>query len=122
MRVILFILCALSLRAADITFADVEVYAPMATGSMRPTFDEKDMLLVKSLPFKDLRVGDIIIYHPTTKRPGLEGVPVVHRVVRKSSGGSVVICRGDSLADEDPDFIVESMYVGTVVAIWRGRG
>lgn len=91
---------------------------------MRPTITEDNLIFYKKLPFKEIRVGvygDIIIYR--LKSPvqfgNIISQTVCHRAVRKSSGGSVIIVRGDGNDRDDSILITEENYVGTVIAIVR---
>lgn len=93
---------------------DTDIYDVFATGSMEPTFNEHCWLLVKKLPFAGLHVGDIILVsYPWCK------APVSHRVIRLSSGGTLVVTKGDANQVEDYGWATESQYIGTVVGIVR---
>ena len=85
----------------------------LETGSMKPTLDENSYVLVRDLPFSDLKVGDIVVYRA---RGRLDGYTLIaHRIVRMSSGGSVITCRGDNNSEDDSQLIVESDYVGRII-------
>lgn len=101
--------------------ADAKVYAVLPTGSMEPAINEHDLLLVRSLPFAGVKVGDVILYRVDQTTQGIYTYSVIcHRVWRKSSGGTVVLCRGDANGGYvDPTYVSEANYVGTVVAVVR---
>jgi signal peptidase I len=110
MRVValLLALCAAAQAAPTL-------YTILPTGSMEPTFNEDYYILVEYRPFTSLRVGQIIVYR--CEPFDIEGKTydtVVHRVWRISSGGSVVITKGDANKRIDRELITESMLVGVV--------
>ena len=111
MRPLLFLLLIVTLRAGWMV--------PVApTGSMKPLFDENYYLMVELRDFKDIKVGDIIIYH-SHRTIMVDGVPhhnIVHPVYQRSSGGSIVRCWGVNNPEPDSEFITEEMYIGTVTA------
>lgn len=86
-----------------------------ATGSMKPVLDERCLLLVQVIPFKDLKQGEIILF------TNPDGLLVVHRIWRISKpNGYVILTRGDNNGDAiDPWYVTERDYVGTVVGIIR---
>lgn len=95
------------------------IFSIAPTGSMKPLITENHYVLVEKRPFKDIKLGDIIVYRldtPITYDGQLYDM-VIHSVWRKSSGGRVVLCKG--LANEVPDtqMITESHYVGVVTKI-----
>lgn len=116
---------ALTLRA-DIT-SDIQgvsdtvegsfVFNVAPTGSMEPTFGFHHWILVKRLPFKDIRLGEVIVYQSAISWGDQVAPMICHRVIGRSSGGSVLICKGDSNTSSDRELIAESMYVGTIVAV-----
>jgi signal peptidase I len=109
---LLFIVLAVSLHAGELG-----VYGVAPSGSMEPTFNENYYLLAKPLKWSEVKVGDVIIYRPA--QPilfrGILYYTIVHRVWKKSSGGSVVICWGDNNELPDSELVTEAMYVATVV-------
>lgn len=104
-------------RRADlvnlINLSDIRGVQP--TGSMKPVLDEHCLLLVHSIPFKNLKQGDIILFNNP------DGLLVVHRIWRISKPeGHVILTRGDNNGDTiDPWYVTEREYVGTVVGIIR---
>lgn len=86
-----------------------------ATGSMRPAIDETWWVLTQKLPFREVRLDDVILW-----RRG--DTLICHRVIMRhtlSTGEVVLWTKGDANALSDPELIVESMYAGTVVAMIR---
>lgn len=115
--------CASEDRAAHDYIQDVatnsRVFSLAPTGSMEPCLNERMWMLVSRAPFKDLRIGDIIIWRPVKPwyplAPGETEFLICHRVWSRSSQGTFVITKGDANQAPDSDLISESMYVGTVV-------
>ena len=52
---------------------------PILSGSMEPYLMTGDAALVHKVPVSSLKVGDIVIFHPPTAKPG--DPPKVHRIV-----------------------------------------
>lgn len=71
----------------------------LATGSMAPTYPADSVLVVRSVPAGEVRVGDIV----TVTRDG--AVPITHRVVAVSPrvGGAELVLRGDANPADDPE-------------------
>lgn len=114
MRLLLFLLPVLVLAnpRADYVISqvrDAEIWDVKNTGSMKPAFDETDWLLAAQTPWADLKVGDIIIYQRQ------DGEYIVHRIWAISSGGSVVLTKGDSNATPDSEYVTKSAYRGRVI-------
>lgn len=103
-----------------IVFAYVELtYTRRVDGtSMLPTLEQGDLVVIQSVPFSDLKVGDIIVYSPPCSATGES---VIHRIVNVSGDG--VITRGDNNGYTDPAGgisrgpVTASCYVGQVVFI-----
>jgi len=86
-----------------------EIWDVKNTGSMKPSFDETDWLLAVQTPWDQLKVGDIIIYERKN------GEYIVHRIWAISSGGSMILTKGDSNATPDHEHVTKSMYRGRVI-------
>ena len=87
----------------------------LPTGSMRPIFDEKAVLLLEDAPFDSLRVGDIVTYrHP------LLGVPVVHRLVAKD--GDRFWSKGDANGRMDNVYVTRDNYLKRVYGVLYTSG
>jgi hypothetical protein len=80
------------------------------TGSMKPFFDEKAILLMEAAPFEDLRVGDIVTY----RHPQL-GLPVVHRLVLKD--GNKFWAKGDANERMDNEYVTRDNYLRRVYGL-----
>ncbi|WP_168168831.1 signal peptidase I [Methanopyrus sp. SNP6] len=63
--------------------------------SMYPYYNVGDVLLVVGVPYRDIKVGDVIVY----RLPG-KPIPIVHRVIAKTPEG--VITKGDNNPLPDP--------------------
>jgi len=75
------------------------VYARKVTGtSMYPTLEEGDMVVVSSVPYSSLKVGDIIVYDPPCSATGNS---VIHRIVGIVVDG--LITKGDNNGGTDQD-------------------
>jgi signal peptidase I len=80
------------------------------TGSMKPVFDERAILLTESACFDDLKVGDIVTYrHPRY------GMTVVHRIMEKR--GDKFWSRGDNNGRMDDVYITRDNFQGRVFGI-----
>lgn len=79
------------------------------SGSMRPTMDVGDVVIVARVPADVVKEGDIIQFI-------LETGPTVHRVVEisESEGSKVFIVKGDANPGPDLDPIVPEQVVGKV--------
>ncbi len=82
----------------------------MPTGSMKPVFDERAILLTEAANFDDLKIGDIVTYrHPRY------GMPVVHRILEKR--GDKFWAKGDNNGRMDEVYITRKNYQGRVFGI-----
>jgi signal peptidase len=82
----------------------------LPTGSMKPFFDEKAILLMEAAPFEDLKVGDIVTY----RHPRL-GLPVVHRLVLKD--GDKFWAKGDANDRMDSEYVTRENYLRRVFGL-----
>jgi hypothetical protein len=82
----------------------------LPTGSMKPFFDQKAILLMEAAPFADLKVGDIVTY----RHPRL-GLPVVHRLVLKD--GDRFWAKGDANEHMDNVYITPENYLRRVYGL-----
>jgi len=86
----------------------------MATGSMKPMFDERAVLIMENAAFEDLKVGDIVTYlHPKHK------VPVVHRIIEQREGA--FWCKGDNNGQADEVAITRENFQARVFGIVYAR-
>lgn len=72
---------------------------PVLTGSMQPHIDPGDLAVATAKPLDQVRVGDVLIYHP----PADERL-IVHRVVKVAEGklGPTIRTKGDDNDVVDP--------------------
>ena len=86
------------------------VYAVKPTGSMRPLFDGNCLLLTEPAPFKDLDVGDIVVFlHSRT------GNHIVHRILERRSGGFWT--KGDHNGRMDDEMVTPQNYIARIYGI-----
>ncbi len=80
------------------------------TGSMKPLFDERAVLVMEPAPFEQLKVGDIVTY----RHPG-HAMPVVHRILEKQ--GDHFLTKGDNNDRVDEVLITRENYQARVFGI-----
>jgi signal peptidase len=71
------------------------------TGSMRPTIEPGDLIVVKPVPVDEVQIGDVVTFQPVSDDPTV----ITHRVVAKTfvSGETMLVTRGDANgADDEP--------------------
>jgi signal peptidase len=71
-----------------------QVYDVYPTPSMRPTLEVGDLVVVQSVAYNSIHVGDVIVYSPPISGGGCEAEVIVHRVVNITSEG--LITQGDN--------------------------
>lgn len=100
----------LNTKSQDSIFIEVSGF------SMRPFLKTGERLVVKKVPVKDLRRGDIILYKADNQL-------VCHRLVKKivSESGYLLYTRGDA-SPKIGEPITESALVGKVTGILRKGG
>jgi signal peptidase I len=74
----------------------IEVFDVYPTGSMTPTLDIGDLVVVHSVSYDSLQVGDVIVYQPPIPGGGCQAEDIVHRIVNITSEG--LITQGDNRA------------------------
>jgi signal peptidase len=74
---------------------------PVLSGSMRPGLQPGDIVITHRVPISDLRVRDVIVFHP----PNDVQRQTVHRIVklRVRNGTTVITTRGDANTINDPE-------------------
>ena len=75
----------------------------VASGSMTPAYNVYDVIYVKEIDPKDLKIGDDIAYRG--ERAGFEGLIITHRIIdiEPSSDGEMrIFTQGINNKDEDP--------------------
>lgn len=90
------------------------VFTVAATGSMRPAFDDNTVLLTEPSPFRDLRIGDIVVY-----RHRGSGLRVAHRIIERREGGYWT--KGDRSQRMDDELVTEANFIGRVYGILYTR-
>jgi signal peptidase len=85
------------------------------SGSMRPTFDTGDLIIVTSEPIEDLRVGQVISYQVPVDDHAVESHRVI-KILRPGSNRPVVVTKGD--ANQAPDPWQAELHGDT---LWRYR-
>jgi signal peptidase len=73
---------------------------PVLSGSMRPGLQPGDIVVTQRVPVSDLRVRDVIVFHP----PNEADQQTVHRIVRLrvKNGTTAITTRGDANTVNDP--------------------
>lgn len=79
------------------------------TGSMEPAFPVGSMIYVKSTPFEELKVGDVVTFR--TSADG--GWIVTHRISRIDKETATIVTKGDANNTED-GAILYSAIIGKV--------
>ena len=72
----------------------IQVYDVYPTGSMTPTIDIGDLVVVDAVTYSSLHVGDVIVYSPPIATGGCLDLDIVHRIVNITSEG--LITQGDN--------------------------
>ena len=114
--ILLVILLFLIFWYGSIAYFNTESpYLVVSSGSMRPTLEVGDLIIVKRIPPSQLNAapmnGDIIVY----KEPDED--LVVHRLVNKTKidGKYILTTKGDANPASDPPF-PDQRYIGKVIA------
>ncbi|MCR6623002.1 MAG: signal peptidase I [archaeon YNP-LCB-024-027] len=87
----------------------------VASGSMEPTLNVGDVIIIRGVNPEDLKVGDIIVFNPP--QPYYNGVPWVHRIISIQKIGNEIYfrTRGDANAYPDPFTLTKSNIVGVMI-------
>jgi len=85
--------------------------ALVGSGSMRPTMDVGDIVIIAKMPADVVKLGDIIQF----RRP--EKVTMMHRVVeiQEVGGSKLFITKGDANDEPDADPVIPENVVGKAV-------
>ncbi len=96
----------------------------VASGSMRPTIDVGDILVITGVDYEKIIAspenGDVIVY----KIWGYD-VPIIHRAIAKTEDG--IITKGDANKDSDPWSPITKeqilgKWTGIKIPYWTGLG
>ncbi len=90
----------------------------VSSGSMIPTLNINDVLIVQGGNFDEVQVGDIIVFH----RPNIHDKIIVHRVIdiNEVNGVRVITTKGDANPSVIPgtDYpITADDYIGKVIYV-----
>ena len=121
---ILVIAIAIMYVGIRIAFGTFNPFYIVASGSMIPTLNISDFVIINhNIPFSNLKVGDIIVFKsPGSLIPNEQHETIVHRIVHISTGieGRVITTKGDANDGSIPyiDYpLREQNYVGKVVYV-----
>ncbi|MEM0212120.1 MAG: signal peptidase I [Candidatus Methanomethylicia archaeon] len=87
----------------------------VASGSMQPTLNIGDVIVIKGANPGELKVGDIIVFNPP--KPYYSGVPWVHRIIsiQKINGELYIKTKGDANIYPDPFTLTKNDIIGLVI-------
>ncbi|MCX8189402.1 MAG: signal peptidase I [Nitrososphaeria archaeon] len=82
--------------------------------SMHPTLENGDLIIIYKIDFKNLQVGDIIVFNSP-----VYNVRIVHRIkeIKIIDNEMVLITQGDNNRVPDPGYVREENYVGKYMGI-----
>ncbi len=83
----------------------------VVSGSMTPTLEVGDIVVMQSVPFNNIHVNDVIIYNRPLPTGGCGDLVVVHRVVGISSDGGLITQGDNRASNPHPDEPTEWPYV-----------
>ena len=90
------------------------------TGSMVPTLNVGDLIVVQGIPFSEVNNSEIIVFHSPYDYSTL----IVHRVVgiETHQNQTYFSTKGDANGGPDPWQVLETDFVGKVISIYPGVG
>ena len=91
---------------------DADIYTVEPTGSMEPVLNEKCYLLIKIIPFNELKIGDIIVFQRNDTL-------IVHRIISFSDSRRYAATKGDANQTSDVGYVTEENYRGIVFGVIR---
>jgi len=105
---------AIQIAARSILNVDTP-FVVVASGSMKPTLNVGDLLIIGGINSSNLKVGDIIIFRPPN--PYWNGVPWVHRIViiQHKDGNVIIKTKGDANTYPDPFWLTGENVIGKVI-------
>ena len=88
------------------------------TGSMRPAFDERSIVIVEKTPWADLQLGDVVLFSSAAFRHQT----IAHRIVMRTPQHWRT--RGDACRTMDPGELTPENYQGyrVIAAIDKHTG
>jgi signal peptidase len=86
------------------------VYA-IVSRSMAPTLETGDLVVVRSVPFSSIQVGDVIVFARPTSDGTCGAEIIVHRVVAIAGNGGLITQGDDRQTNPMPDEPTEWPYV-----------
>ncbi len=92
-------------------------FVELVSGSMSPTYDQGDYLLVKTVSSGEVNQNDVIVF--VSSDPIIEGHLNTHRIIKidtNEDGSRVFTTKGDANPDADRYPVYESDVVAKVVA------
>ena len=119
---VIFVLCLISfiiiaISAKNNTVASIFNHSLLSilTQSMEPDYKPGDLVVVKKVDVKELKVGDIISFYSTAS--DIEGKPNTHRIIKieKINGEPVFTTKGDNNEIPDADGVKAENIIGKVV-------
>lgn len=84
----------------------------VVSSSMEPTYRVKEFLIMKDVPFTDIKVGDIISFNLDVDGDGVDDL-VTHRVIEVKE--HYVVTKGDKESVYATEMVYEEMYEGKII-------
>ena len=111
----LVILAAVAVLGGAVLLPRVTGATPytIMTGSMAPTYPPGTLVIVRPVPFEDIRVGDVVTFQLESG----EAAVATHRVVGSTvslDGERRLVTRGDANGADDPEPVREVQVRGRV--------
>ena len=88
-------------------------FVAVASGSMRPTLEVGDLIIVQGTPASKIKVGDIIVFNPPNQKTF-----IIHRVtaIETLANGTIAFkTKGDANPTEDPWTITQQNIHGKLL-------
>ena len=107
------------------SFGKLNPFYVVASGSMIPNLNINDFVIIShNVPFKSLKIGDIIVFKTYGTDDSGQHITIVHRVAEivtdPSNGQKIIRTKGDANPDSIPgvDYpIFQPLYIGKVVYV-----
>ncbi len=109
--VALFLFLFFSVGIKSVMGTDVPL-AVVESGSMKPTLNVGDIIIVRGINPSELKVGDIIVYQRANS-----DIMIVHRIIQIIQSGDSLLIRtkGDNNPAPDPWYITAKEVKGLVI-------